>query len=69
MRGLDALDPCVELKLYAVFSYFRMKAFGNVEVYYWAGWVTLFAYLPLYWYRVYVEDKRNKPVAEASASL
>jgi amino acid transporter len=31
---------------------------GNVEVYYWAGWVTLFAYLPLYWYRVYVEDKR-----------
>jgi amino acid transporter len=32
---------------------------GNVEVYYWAGWVTLAAYLPLYWYRVYVEDKRS----------
>jgi amino acid transporter len=31
---------------------------GNVEVYYWLGWATLFAYLPLYWYRVYVEDKR-----------
>ena len=24
---------------------------GNVEIYYWAGWVTLLAYLPLYWYR------------------
>ena len=31
---------------------------GNVEVYYWSGWVVLFAYLPFYWYRVYVEDKR-----------
>ncbi|HVO04131.1 MAG TPA: APC family permease [Candidatus Cybelea sp.] len=31
---------------------------GSVEVYYWAGWATLFAYLPFYWYRVYVEDKR-----------
>jgi amino acid transporter len=32
---------------------------GKTEVYYWAGWVTLFAYLPLYWYRVYVEDRRS----------
>jgi amino acid transporter len=31
---------------------------GNVEVYYWLGWATLLAYLPFYWYRVYVEDKR-----------
>jgi amino acid transporter len=35
---------------------------GNVEIYYWAGWVTLLAYLPLYWYRK-MEDKR-KPVVE-----
>ena len=31
---------------------------GNVEVYYWAGWVTLLAYLPFYWYRTLVEDRR-----------
>ncbi len=31
---------------------------GNVEIYYWAGWATLLAYLPLYWYRKY-EDKRK----------
>jgi len=24
----------------------------------WLGWATLLAYLPLYWYRVYVDDKR-----------
>ena len=32
------------------------------EIYYWLGWATLLAYLPLYWYRVYVEDKRNAAV-------
>ena len=31
---------------------------GNVEIYYWLGWATLLAYLPLYWYRAQVEDKR-----------
>jgi amino acid transporter len=31
---------------------------GNVEIYYWAGWATLLAYLPFYWYRTKVEDKR-----------
>lgn len=31
---------------------------GNAEIYYWAGWAVLFAYLPFYWYRVYVEDRR-----------
>ncbi|HVM85923.1 MAG TPA: APC family permease [Candidatus Binatia bacterium] len=31
---------------------------GNAEVYYWLGWAVLLAYLPFYWYRVYVEDKR-----------
>ena len=31
---------------------------GNVQIYYWAGWVTLLAYLPFYWYRTKVEDRR-----------
>jgi amino acid transporter len=35
---------------------------GNVQIYYWLGWATLLAYLPLYWYRVYVEDKRSPAV-------
>jgi len=35
---------------------------GNVQIYYWLGWATLLAYLPLYWYRVYVEDKRGSAV-------
>jgi amino acid transporter len=40
---------------------------GNVEIYYWAGWATLLAYLPLYWYRK-LEDKRSKPTIEANAT-
>jgi len=36
---------------------------GNTLVYYLAGWGVLIAYLPLYWYRVKVEDK--KVAAEA----
>ncbi len=32
---------------------------GQVEVYYWLGWAVLLAYLPFYWYRVYVEDRRR----------
>jgi hypothetical protein len=32
------------------------------QIYYWLGWATLLAYLPLYWYRVYVEDKRAPAV-------
>jgi amino acid transporter len=35
---------------------------GDVQIYYWLGWATLLAYLPLYWYRVYVEDKRAPAV-------
>jgi amino acid transporter len=47
--------------LYFVFWLFGglwYSKLGHVEVYYWLGWATLFAYLPLYWYRVYVEDRR-----------
>jgi amino acid transporter len=35
---------------------------GNTLVYYLAGWGVLIAYLPLYWYRVHVEDKRQREV-------
>jgi amino acid transporter len=35
---------------------------GNVQIYYYLGWATLLAYLPFYWYRRYVEDKRT-PIA------
>jgi amino acid transporter len=42
------------------------SAIGNAEVYYWAGWAVLLCYLPLYWYRVYVEDKKF-PAAVAAA--
>jgi hypothetical protein len=31
---------------------------GHTLVYYLAGWAVLAAYLPLYWYRVKVEDKK-----------
>jgi amino acid transporter len=32
---------------------------GNTEIYYWLGWAVLFAYLPFYWYRTLIEDKRH----------
>jgi len=38
---------------------------GNTLVYYLLGWAVLIAYLPLYWYRVSVEDKRQAPEAPA----
>jgi amino acid transporter len=34
---------------------------GHTLVYYLAGWGVLVAYLPLYWYRVKVEDKKQAP--------
>ena len=40
---------------------------GDTVIYYLLGWATLLAYLPLYWYRVSVEDKKyagRPPVAE-----
>jgi hypothetical protein len=38
---------------------------GNTLVYYLLGWGVLIAYLPLYWYRVSVEDKRQVPEVPA----
>ena len=37
---------------------------GHTLIYYLIGWGVLIAYLPLYWYRVRVEDRRT---AEAAA--
>jgi len=42
---------------------------GHTLVYYLAGWAVLAAYLPLYWYRVKVEDKKAAPDAPAAAIL
>jgi amino acid transporter len=39
---------------------------GNVQIYYYLGWATLLAYLPFYWYRRYVEDKRTPAAATRS---
>src|SRR5206468_3114754 len=39
---------------------------GHTLVYYLAGWGVLAAYLPLYWYRVKVEDKKTAPEAPAA---
>src|SRR5205823_246979 len=39
---------------------------GHTLVYYLAGWGVLIAYLPLYWYRVRVEDKKTAPEAPAA---
>jgi amino acid transporter len=44
--------------LYGGIQYSRI---GNTLVYYLIGWGVLAAYLPLYWYRVYVEDKKEAP--------
>ena len=39
---------------------------GHTLVYYLAGWGVLVAYLPLYWYRVAVEDKRKADIPAAA---
>jgi amino acid transporter len=41
---------------------------GKAEIYYFAGWAVLLCYLPLYWYRVYVEDKRFASAAAADSA-
>src|SRR3989440_5437019 len=46
--------------LYGGIQYSRI---GNTLVYYLIGWGVLAAYLPLYWYRVRVEDRRQAPEA------
>jgi amino acid transporter len=40
---------------------------GNTLVYYLIGWGVLIAYLPLYWYRVRIEDKRQEQAPPVAA--
>jgi len=42
---------------------------ANTRIYYFLGWLTLLSYLPLYWYRTAIEDKRQGATAgEAGAA-
>jgi amino acid transporter len=55
----------VALVLAALFTFIwlyggiKWSQYGDTEVYYFAGWAVLLAYLPLYLYRTRVEDKRD----------
>ena len=42
---------------------------GNVVIYYILGWVTLLAYLPLYWWRHRVEDPKYAKNAAVGGEL
>jgi amino acid transporter len=57
-----ALALAVVYFIFWLFGGLWYSQLGNVQIYYWLGWATLLAYLPLYWYRVYVEDKRDVSV-------
>jgi len=37
---------------------------GDTLIYYLLGWAVLIAYLPLYWYRVKIEDKKHEQPPE-----
>jgi len=41
--------------LYGGLVYSRI---GHAEIYYFLGWAVLFCYLPFYWYRRFIEDRR-----------
>ncbi len=47
---------------FIIWSYggYIYSAMGGARLYYWLGWATLFAYLPFYWYRTYIENPRIK---------
>src|SRR5689334_15956584 len=57
-----ALALAVIYFIFWLFGGLWYSKIGNVQIYYWLGLATLLAYLPLYWYRVYVEDKRAPAV-------
>jgi predicted secreted protein len=75
--GLAALYFIIWLYGGIVYTGLPNAALGgaNTRIYFFLGWVTLLSYLPLYWYRTVVEDKRfgtvvvgGEPEAEASAT-
>ncbi|MBA2365542.1 MAG: APC family permease [Actinobacteria bacterium] len=41
---------------------------GGTQIYYFLGWITLLAYLPLYYYRTRVEDAKLEPAASPDAA-
>src|SRR5271156_1315494 len=51
---------------FVIWSYggYVYSVMGGAKLYYWLGWAVLFAYLPFYWYRSYVENKRLPAVVE-----
>ena len=46
---------------------FRTRSWAerHTRVYFFIGWAILLSYLPLYWYRVKVEDPKHETQAEA----
>jgi amino acid transporter len=46
---------------FIIWSYggYIYSVIGGAQLYYILGWVVLFAYLPFYWYRTYVENPRE----------
>ena len=46
---------------FIIWSYggYIYSVIGGAQLYYILGWVVLFAYLPFYWYRTYVENPRD----------
>ncbi len=47
----------------------KYSQIGNTEIYYWLGWATLAAYLPLYLWRVKVEDPRHVDATPAAPAV
>jgi len=46
----------------------KFSQIGDTETYYFLGWATALAYVPLYLYRTRVEDKRDAPKADVTAA-
>src|SRR5436305_368372 len=73
-RPLRLPEPFKYVALVMAVLYFVIWLYGGIYyskightlVYYLIGWGVLVAYLPLYWYRVKVEDKRQVPEATAA---
>ncbi len=62
--GLAALYGVIWLYGGVVYS-----KIGHTEIYYWLGWATLLSYLPFYWYRTLVEDRRYAKLGAAAPGV
>jgi hypothetical protein len=60
----------VALALAAFFAFIwlyggiKYSAIGHAQTYYFLGWAVAAAYIPLYWWRTRVEDRRPHNVAD-----